>query len=100
MSIKKRNAKITKSYIMQTQEISLEEKCENYKTVFMQELSGVKADVLKLANTNMDKAVAKNKELERRGKYDLSAFYGNAEPPEDELYLFETDKELRCANGY
>lgn len=101
MSIKKRNAKITKSYIMQTQEISLEEKCENYKTAFMQELSGVKADVLKLANTNMDKAVTKNKELEKRGKYDLSAFHLTNEMQEDvPLYLFETDKELRCANGH
>jgi len=134
MGIKKRNAKITKSYIAQTQHISLEEKCENYKAAFMtrsehnaelapafaasdesqgeslgQELSGVK--ILKIANTNMDKVIAKNKEFENRGKYDLAALSGgvNTSVDDEPIYLWETDKLLaeqhiasnkRCANGY
>lgn len=108
MSIKKRNAKITKSYIEHKQKISPEEKCENFKTVFMQELSGIKADVLKFANTNMDKVISKNKELENRGKYDLTALScGNFKTGTDDehIYLWETEKLLaeqnsRCINGH
>jgi hypothetical protein len=104
MSIKKKNEKITKSYIKQSQAISMEEKCENYKTAFMQELSGVKPDLLKLANTNMDKAIQKNKLLEKRGKLDLEILSHSElkTGTGDRIYLFETDKFIaeEYANGH
>lgn len=106
LSIKKRNLKIAKSYIKQTLEISPEEKLSNFKAVYMKELTGINPAISKLANTNMDKAVRKNKELESLGKQDLSIFdFDKKSVDEDNLYLFETDRILeeelvRSANGY
>ncbi|MCD7779692.1 MAG: hypothetical protein LUH05_03350, partial [Candidatus Gastranaerophilales bacterium] len=109
MAIKKRNLKVAKSYIKQTREISLEEQCENYKTAYasVEKENSFKArpKVSKIANTNMDKAIRKNKEMEAFEKQDLSVFIPK-EPVKDEpLYLFETDKILEeelkgVANGY
>lgn len=109
MSIKKRNLKITKSYIKQTREISLEEKCENYKTAYASVEKACKPKVSKIANTNMDKAIRKNKEMEAFGRQDLSMFLEEKVVKEEPLYLFETDKILEeerkaslkgVANGY
>lgn len=109
MSIKKRNLKITKSYIKQTREISLEEKCENYKTAYASVEKVCKPKVSKIANTNMDKAIRKNKEMEAFGRQDLSMFLDEKVVKEEPLYLFETDKILEeerkaslkgVANGY
>lgn len=109
MSIKKRNLKITKSYIKQTREISLEEKCENYKTAYASVEKACKPKVSKIANTNMDKAIRKNKEMEAFGRQDLSMFLDEKIVNEEPLYLFETDKILEderkaslkeVANGY
>ena len=109
MSIKKRNLKITKSYIKQTREISLEEKCENYKTAYASVEKVCKPKVSKIANTNMDKAIRKNKEMEAFGRQDLSVFLDEKVVKEEPLYLFETDKILEeernaslkgVANGY
>ena len=109
MSIKKRNLKITKSYIKQTREISLEEKCENYKTAYASLEKACKPKVSKIANTNMDKAIRKNKEMEAFGRQDLSMFLEEKVVKEEPLYLFETDKILEeerkaslkgVANGY
>lgn len=109
MSIKKRNLKITKSYIKQTREISLEEKCENYKTAYANVEKACKPKVSKIANTNMDKAIRKNKEMEAFGRQDLSMFLDEKVVKEEPLYLFETDKILEeerkaslkgVANGY
>lgn len=109
MSIKKRNLKITKSYIKQTREISLEEKCENYKTAYASVEKACKPKVSKIANTNMDKAIRKNKEMEAFGRQDLSIFLEEKVVKEEPLYLFETDKILEeerkaslkgVANGY
>lgn len=109
MSIKKRNLKITKSYIKQTREISLEEKCENYKTVYASVEKACKPKVSRIANTNMDKAIRKNKEMEAFGRQDLSMFLDEKVVKEEPLYLFETDKILEeerkaslkgVANGY
>lgn len=109
MSIKKRNLKITKSYIKQTREISLEEKCENYKTAYASVEKACKPKVSKIANTNMDKAIRKNKEMEAFGRQDLSVFLDEKVVKEEPLYLFETDKILEeerkaslkgVANGY
>lgn len=109
MSIKKRNLKITKSYIKQTREISLEEKCENYKTAYASVEKVCKPKVSKIANTNMDKAIRKNKEMEAFGRQDLSMFLEEKVVKEEPLYLFETDKILEeerkaslkgVANGY
>lgn len=109
MSIKKRNLKITKSYIKQTREISLEEKCENYKTAYASVEKACKPKVSKIANTNMDKAIRKNKEMEAFRRQDLSMFLDEKVVKEEPLYLFETDKILEeerkaslkgVANGY
>ena len=95
MAIKKRNLKVAKSYIKQTREISIEEKYENYKTAYAKVIKESQPKVSKMANTNMDKAIRKNAEMEAVKKFDYSAFLN--EPPvkkEKPLYLFETDKLL------
>ena len=95
MAIKKRNLKIAKAYIQQTREITLEEQCENYKSAYSSvEKQDKKVQVSKLANTNMDKAVRKNKEMESFGKYDLSKLIDNNPIQEKSIYLFETDRLL------
>lgn len=95
LSIKKRNLKITKAYIKQIREISLEEQYENYKAAYASSNKDYKKNVKisKIANTNMDKAIQKNKEMESFGRQDLSVFLEDKKP-EEKLYLFETDKIL------
>ena len=95
MVIKKRNLKITKSYIKQTFEIPLEEQYENYKAAYDSANKDYKKEVKisKIANTNMDKVVLKNKEMDAFGRQDLSVFLEDKKP-EEKLYLFETDKIL------
>lgn len=105
MAIKKRNLKIAKAYIKQTQEISIQEKCENYKAAYAKVIKDAKPKVSKIANTKMDKAIRKNKEMEAYGKADLSKFLEIETKPVKPLYLFETDKILAeeskgAANGY
>ena len=106
MSIKKRSLKIAKSYIKQTREISIEEKCENYKTAYASVEREYKPKVSRIANTKMDKVIRKSKDMEEFGKQDLSVFLDKSEPEEKPLYLYETDKildqELKkgVANGY
>lgn len=87
--------KITKAYIKQTREISLEEQYENYKAAYNSSNKDYKKNVKisKIANTNMDKAIQKNKEMESFGRQDLSIFLEN-QNPEPKLFLFETDKIL------
>ena len=95
MSIKKRNSKVAKAYIKQTLTISPEEQYENYKAAYNSAKKEFDTDVKvsKIANTNMDKAIKKNKEMEQIGKQDLSVFLEDKKP-EEKLYLFETDKIL------
>ncbi len=105
MAIKKRNLKIAKTYIKQTRKISLEEQCENYKTAYASVEKEMKPKISKFANTNMDKAIRKNKEMEALGKCDLSMFLDETNIQDKPLYLFETDKilddELKgVVNGY
>ena len=94
MSIKKRNLKVAKAYIKQTQEISIEEQCENYKMAFASVEKQKKPRITKLANTNMDMAIRKNKEMVAQGKRDLSMFLNEPTIKDEPLYLFETDKIL------
>lgn len=96
LSIKKRNLKVTKAYIKQTREISIEEQYENYKAAYACANKDYKKDVKvsKIANTNMDKAIRKNKEMCEFGRNDLTVFMPDLKEQEDELYLFETDKIL------
>lgn len=105
MAIKKRNLKIAKSYIKQTLEIPLEEQCENYKAAYASVEKQSKPRVSKIANTNMDKAIRKQKDMEAFGKQDLSIFIDETPVKDEPLYLFETDKILEeelkgVANGY
>lgn len=95
LSIKKRNLKITKAYVKQSREISLEEQYENYKAAYNSSNKDYKKNVKisKIANTNMDKAIQKNKEMEAFGRQELSVFLEDKKP-EEKLYLFETDKIL------
>ena len=94
MAIKKRNLKIAKSYIKQTFEIPIEEQYENYKAAYGSVEKQLKPKVSKIANTNMDKAIQKNKEMEAFGRQDLSIFLDDKPQKEEKLYLFETDKIL------
>ena len=97
MSIKKRNLKIAKSYIKQTQNISIEEQYENYKAAYNSVIdnSEYNPKISKLANTKMDKAIQKAKTMEKVGKQDLTMFIDDKKMTENEsLYLFETDKIL------
>ena len=105
MAIKKRSLKIAKSYIKQNREISIEEKCANYKAAYASVEKQTKPKVSLIANTKMDKVIQKSKEMESFGKYDLSMFLNDNKPEEKPLYLYETDKildqELKgVANGY
>lgn len=94
ISIKKRNLKVAKAYIKQTREISLEEQCENYKTAYASLEKESKPKISKLANTNMDAAIRKNKEMKEQGTQDLSMFLDEPIANEKPFYLFETDKIL------
>lgn len=49
MSAKKRNLKIAKEFIKQTQDISLKEQCENYKALYKQNLQDINRKSLSLA---------------------------------------------------
>ncbi len=95
LSIKKRNLKITKAYIKQSREIPLEEQYENYKAAYNSSNKDYNKNIKisKIANTNMDKAIQKNKEMEAFGRQNLSVFLEDNKP-EEKLYLFETDKIL------
>lgn len=107
ISIKKRNLKAAKEYIKQTREISLEEQYENYKIAYAsnQKEFQAKPKVTRLANTNMDKATRKNKDMEAFKRQDLSKILevtginintntDKNKNKEETLYLFETDKIL------
>lgn len=94
LAIKKRNLKIAKSFIQNSREISLEEKCENYKALYDKVIESAHPKITKIANTNMDRAVRKSKEMESFGQYDLSQFPIEENIAEEHLYLFETDKML------
>ena len=109
MATKKRNIKITKSYIKQNKEISPQEKYKNYEAAYQSVEREYKkpVKVSKIANTNMDKAIQKNKDMENFGKADLSIFLPEEErkfyywetdkyldEPEEELYLWETDRKI------
>ena len=119
VATKKRNIKITKAYIKQNKEISAMEKYQNYETAYQSVEREYKkpVKVSKIANTSMDKAIQKNKDMESFGKADLSIFLPEKEKkkfylwetekyldePEEELYLYETDRiiaEERKKRGY
>ena len=91
---KKRNLKVAKAYIQQTREITLEEQCENYKAAFASVERKAKPKVSIIANTNMDKAIRKHKEMQELEKIDLSMFVEKTTVQDEPLYLFETDRIL------
>lgn len=91
MSAKKRNLKIAKEFIKQTQDISLKEQCENYKALYKQDLQDIKPKISRLANTNMDKAVQKSKLMAEMCNLDLSVFEERNKVKDEHLFLFETD---------
>ena len=96
LEIKKRNIKLTKSYIKKTREISITEKYENLKTAYAQvekEVNPPRVNVI--ANTPMDDAVRKKKEMEEYGKQDLSGLLSvTKQEKERTIYLFATEKKL------
>lgn len=96
MSIKKRNIKLTKSYIQKTREITIQEKCENLKAAYAQvEKETAKTKVSKIANTAMDEAVRKKKEMEQYGEQDITGLLAVTKPKKQrKIYLFATDKKL------
>ena len=96
ISAKKRCLKTTEEYLGNLQDIPFEEQCENYKVAYGKVIKKANPKVTKIANTNMDKAIRKNKEMESEGKYDLSLFIPE-EKPEEELFLYETDRYVKQA---
>ena len=76
MATKKRNIKVAKSYIKQNKEISAMEKYKNYEAAYQSVEREYKkpVKVSRIANTSMDKAIQKNKDMENFGKADLSIF--------------------------
>ena len=79
---------------------------DSYKAAFASVEKENKPRISRIANTNMDKAIRKSKEMEAIYKQDLSPFINEiTDKKEESLYLFETDKiledELKGAvNGY
>lgn len=49
--------------------------------------------ITKLANTKMDEAIRKNKDMESEGKYDMSMFNSD-DKPKKKFYYYETEKYL------
>ena len=98
MAAKKRHLNVAKSYIKQNREIGLEEICDNYKVAYSSVIKDSKpkekTNVSIIANTKMDEAIRKNKEMEAFGRQDLSIFLDKNPQYEETLYLFETDKIL------
>lgn len=103
---KKNSLKITKSYLQNLKEIPLSEQYENYKAAYAQVEKTCNPKITKLANSNMDKAIRKAKEMDEIKRFDMSVFLNREEAKEEELYLFETDRILAeqaakgVANGY
>ena len=96
MTIKKRNLKIAKEYIKQTQEISIDEQCQNYKIAYasVEKSNKKQPKISKIANTNMDKVIQKNKDMEAFKNQDLSMFAIEPKKEVKPFYLFETEKQL------
>lgn len=90
ISHKKRVKKVVQAYAKQTQEIGIEEQCQNYKAAYLNSAAEANPKVSKIANTNMDKAVRKNREQQAIGKQNLSILKDFSKTP-DKFYLFETD---------
>lgn len=90
ISHKKRVKKVVQAYAKQTQEIGIEEQCQNYKAAYLKASAKANPKVSKIANTNMDKAVRKNREQQKIGKQNLSILKDFSKTPE-KFYLFETD---------
>ena len=93
MEIKKRSLKITKAYLDDIEKIPFEEQCENYKTVFAKKIKKANPKITKIANTSMDQAVQKRKEMDAYGKNDISMFL-NDDAPKKKFYYYETEKYL------
>ncbi len=105
MSNKKHNLKVAKEYIKQSREISFEEECENYKAAYKSIKRETNPKISIIANTNMDKVIRKCKEMEEFGSQDLSVFIPDSSEQTEQIYLFETDRDLNrkmkgAANGY
>lgn len=104
LAIKKHSLKLTKAYLDNLEIIPIEEQCNNYKLAYAKKEKESKPKVTIIANTPMDKAIRKNKDMEAFGKNDLTMFMPEQKPKEEDLYLFETDlileDELKgVANG-
>jgi hypothetical protein len=95
ISTKKRNKKIAKAYTS-IEEIELNEKVLNHKTVLAENNYPLNPKVSIMANSKMDKAVRKQKNNEKIGTHDLSIFLEEPQK-EQNLYLFESDREIEKA---
>ena len=93
MAIKKRSIKATQAYLENLQDIPFEEQCENYKVAYGKVIKNANPKITKIANTNMDKAIRKSKDMEADGKYDMSMFL-DPEKPKKKFYYYETEKYL------
>ena len=93
IAIKKRSLKATEAYLENLQDIPFEEQCENYKVAYGKVIKNANPKITKIANTNMDKAIRKSKDMEADGKYDMSMFL-DPEKPKKKFYYYETEKYL------
>ena len=85
--------KATEAYLENLQDIPFEEQCENYKVAYGKVIKNANPKITKIANTNMDKAIRKSKDMEADGKYDMSMFL-DPEKPKKKFYYYETEKYL------
>ena len=93
---KKRNIKIAKSYIVQNRTIDIAEQCENYIAAYSQAIKDAEPRITKFANTKMEDAIKKKKEMDEYGMQDLSGFVAIAEQEKENktIFLYNTDKKF------
>ena len=76
LAIKKHNIKVTKSYIKQVHEVDIAEQYENYLAAYSKVIKEPNPVLTKFANTKMEDAIKKKKEMDEYGMQDLSGFVG------------------------
>ena len=84
------------SYIVQNRTIDIAEQCENYIAAYSQAIKDAEPRITKFANTKMEDAIKKKKEMDEYGMQDLSGFVAIAEQEKENktIFLYNTDKKF------
>lgn len=96
-SLKKADYKAAKTGA-NVDEVELSRKVADLKKAVDQRNYDHNPKLMKLSNTQMDKAVKQAKELELAGSYDLKQFVPQVKPKR-KIYLFESDKRADLERG-